>query len=212
MVTKEQAEQIKDYVKQLESHSKIELVPILSARSGNYHEASYKIIILSLVAFILTSTYFILFPSWDGEINHSAIMMSLAIIFFIGTMINFIAPLKKIFISSAAIEEACSTHLNENFIQHEVFNTIDRTGILLQISYYEHDIRLLADSGINKVVYNEIWNELIKDISKSYKEHRNPVKGFKTVIEKLEQISKKHGLDKDHTDTNELDDKLIIKE
>ena len=58
------------------------------------------------------------------------------------------------------------------FVEEELFNTRDRTGILLFISKFEHRIEVLGDVGINEKVSAEDWVEIVDHIRAGIKHGR----------------------------------------
>jgi putative membrane protein len=51
------------------------------------------------------------------------------------------------------------------FMEEEVFNTNERTGILLFVSLFEHRVVVLGDAGINATVEPREWEEVVSVIA-----------------------------------------------
>jgi putative membrane protein len=51
------------------------------------------------------------------------------------------------------------------FLEHELFATRDRTGILVFVAAFERRVRILADSGIAAKVPQEVWDALAADLA-----------------------------------------------
>jgi putative membrane protein len=56
-----------------------------------------------------------------------------------------------------------------SFLEQELHHTSDRTGILILISLFERRVQVLADSGINEVVPEHTWEELVAIITAGLK-------------------------------------------
>ena len=55
------------------------------------------------------------------------------------------------------------------FVDHEVFNNRERTGIVLFISLFERRVEVFGDSGINERVAGEDWADIISEVIKGIK-------------------------------------------
>ena len=96
------------------------------------------------------------------------------------------------------------------FVEEEVFATRDRTGILIFISVFEHRVEVLADKGINAVVADGVWSEVVSMIVRGIKDE-TLTDGLLAGIERCGQILHDHGVDIRTPDPNELPDDLRIK-
>ena len=91
-----------------------------------------------------------------------------------------------------------------------VYNTKDRTGILIFISIMERRVELLADSGINELISPEKWQNIVNNIIKGIRQ--------KEIADHLvESISECGNLLAEHfpiqtDDKNELTDDIEILE
>ena len=96
---------------------------------------------------------------------------------------------------------------NYFFIREEVFNSEERTGIMIFVSMFEHRVIVMADEGINKVVPPHTWNEVVDIIVKGIKT-RDLTDGLIKGIQKCAEILKHHELLITDDDINELPDSL----
>ena len=69
-----------------------------------------------------------------------------------------ISAVKRRFIPSAARRTAVNNRALRYFVQSGVYKTRGQTGILIFVSYFEREIRILADVGINSKVSQDLWN------------------------------------------------------
>jgi putative membrane protein len=59
------------------------------------------------------------------------------------------------------IERAVQLRAEAAFLEEEVFNTRDRTGILVLLALFEHRAVILADEGIHRAVPQDEWQALV---------------------------------------------------
>ena len=91
-----------------------------------------------------------------------------------------------------------------------VYNTKDRTGVLIFISALEHRVELLADKGINEKIPQEKWDSILNHII-------DGITSGQLVKHLSESISECGKLLAEHypiqpEDVNELKDDIVILE
>jgi len=101
-----------------------------------------------------------------------------------------------------AVERACELE----FLEHAVFETRDRNGVLIFLSELERRVAILGDKGIHARVETSGWDELVKHIVDSI--HRGRAcDGVCEVIARLgATLSRDAPIRAD--DTNELDNRV----
>jgi uncharacterized membrane protein len=82
----------------------------------------------------------------------------------------------------------------ETFLEHGLFDTDERTGILLFVSLSEHRIEVLADQGIDARVDAQAWSDVTDHIRRG--------------IERCGRVLEGHGLAGGPDGDNELADRL----
>lgn len=70
--------------------------------------------------------------------------------------------LKRLLISPEELSEEVREKALVSFLEQELHQTRDRTGILILISLFERRVQVLADSGINGKVPENTWDELVR--------------------------------------------------
>jgi putative membrane protein len=90
-----------------------------------------------------------------------------------------------------------------------VFNTKDRTGILIFISFFEHEVIVMADKGINKVVDQKQWDQIVAGLV-SHIRSGKIVEGLEVSIKQCGDLLLEKGFLKTDDDVNELGDELRI--
>jgi putative membrane protein len=95
------------------------------------------------------------------------------------------------------------------FLEEEVFATEQRNGILIFVSIFEHEVVVLADSGIHKVVHQSEWEGIVETITSSIRRGA-PAEGMIRAIEDCGKLLHRHKLTSREQDANELKDDLRI--
>lgn len=92
------------------------------------------------------------------------------------------------------------------FLEEEIFDTRDRTGVLLFVALFEHQIRILADHGIQQRVPEENWQQIASQLTGNLRSGRRG-EAIVDAIEACGNLLVDHGVGRRADDQNELDDK-----
>lgn len=91
------------------------------------------------------------------------------------------------------------------FVDEEIFDTRDRTGVLLFVALFEHRIRILRDRGVEGRVPAAAWDEIAANLALDLRAgRRGPA-----VVEAIEacgDLLAVHGVERRPDDVNELGD------
>lgn len=204
----EQLERIKAAVKKAEDSISGEIVPVFVERSGFYTIANYRGgVLLAALAFVTI----ILF---DRYIPSLAIFDPLLILLIVsaagilgGALTHTLPFLKRALISREHLDQATRKRAETAFLEEEVFNTRQRTGILIFISFFEHEVMVLADRGISKVVEQKEWDGMVQHIIEHVRMGRI-TEGIEDAIRRCGEILHEKGFLKTADDINELKDDL----
>jgi putative membrane protein len=121
----------------------------------------------------------------------------------------FIVPWRKLLVVQAHLDHATQQRAENAFLEEEVFNTRHRTGIMIFISFFEHEVIIMADRGISKVVDQKVWDKLVAGLIAAIRSGKI-VEGLETTIKKCGDILLENGFKKSADDVNELRDDLRI--
>ena len=203
---------IKEAVKKVEEKTSGEIVPYIVKKSDNYNEAPFiASLIIAVISIVVVN---ILSQLWLLPLKFDLLLYSLI---FIGIILITFVPvllcpfLKRTVVSDKKEMKMVNKRASEAFIAEEVFNTKDRTGILIFISQLEHKVEILADSGINQKVKPEEWSGIVKTIITGIKK-KNTAEAIANAIEQCGELLVNAGFTITKDDTNELSDDLRIKD
>lgn len=203
-------DRIKAAVNQAESKISGEIVPVIVGKSGHYTIANYK---GALFAAALAFAAIIVF---DRKVPALAIydplLIFLAILLAGGLgalAAHYIEPLKRILVQESHKNNATRQRAENAFLEEEVFNTRQRTGIMIFISFLEHEVIVMADTGISKVVEQKEWDKIVINLTEHLRRDKI-VEGLEGALQRCGEILLEKGFHKTADDTNELHDNLRI--
>jgi putative membrane protein len=94
-------------------------------------------------------------------------------------------------------------------MQEEVFNTRQRTGILIFVSFFEREVIVIADKGISKVVDQKDWDGIVRFIIEHIRRGKI-VDGIEGAIKRCGELLLEKGFVIAPDDINELGDDLRV--
>lgn len=206
-------ERIKSAVRTAENNISGEIVPVIVDKSGYYPTSNYKcgmvFAAVSFIMVILLDRYFI-DPSHTLYYDPMFIFFVVFVAATIGYMLpNLIQPVQRFFISQKLMDETTRQRAENAFLEEEVFNTRHRTGIMIFISFFEHEVIIMADRGISKVVEQKEWDAMVEDLI-SFIRKDQIIEGIESGIKRCGEILLEKGFKKTLDDVNELRDDLRI--
>jgi putative membrane protein len=204
----EELERIKAAVKQAESKISGEIVPVFVEKSGHYTIANYR------AGIIGATTVFFLIVMFDRYVPSLAVYdpMLIFVLVMLGGLIgalkaNYIPFVKRMMLSQAYMDQSTRKRAESAFLQEEVFNTRLRTGIMIFISFFEHEVIVMADKGINKEVDQKEWDAVVRTIIENVKKDK-VTDGIEKAILRCGEILLEKGFVISPDDVNELKDDL----
>jgi len=162
--TQEQQDKIVAAVKAAEANTSGEIVPMLVTASYDYPQAD---LIggssLALITAALTSWGFGTASIW-WFLPVFIVSMPL-----FQLLIRQLPGLKRKLISNQEMMTEVKEKAMVSFLEHNLHQTRDHTGILILISLFERRVQVLADSGINACVDEKAWDEVVAMITDGLK-------------------------------------------
>jgi putative membrane protein len=207
-------QRIKTAVKDAENNISGEIVPVIVERSGQYMTANYKAGMFGgCVAFILM----IVLDRYIISDYSNTLFYDPVFIFFVvvlgglvgGLLPNFVEGLKRQLVGQVQLDQVTRQRAETAFLEEEVFNTKHRTGIMIFISFFEHEVIVMADRGISKVVEQKQWDKIVSDLVAQIRDGKI-VEGLEAGIKRCGEILLEKGFHKADDDVNELSDDLRI--
>jgi len=203
-------QRIKDAVKEAESKISGEIVPVIVERSGTYAIASYRAAVLfAMLAF----ASIVIIDRYVPELAiYDPLSIFIAVLTFGllgGLLAHYIDPFKRMMLTQLHLDKATRLKAESSFLQEEIFNTRQRTGIMIFLSFFEHEVIIMADKGISKVVEQKEWDSMVQAFIAKIK-MGDTVGGLEACVKKCAQILLEKDFVISSDDVNELKDDLRI--
>jgi putative membrane protein len=210
----EDLQRIKAAVKEAENRISGEIVPVIVERSGIYTIANYK---ASVIAGVFFFVLVIILDRYIIEDATNTLYYDPLFIFGVvvaggalGALLASLSPpAKRWLVSRPYMDDCCRQSAENAFLEEEIFNTRHRTGIMIFISLFEHEVIVMADRGISKVVEQEEWDKIVAHLI-TYIRSGRIVDGVEAAIKRCGEILLEKGFRKSDDDINELRDDLRI--
>ncbi len=208
MFSEQDKKRIAEAVREAEQRTSGEIVPYVVGRSDTYPEAWLRAGLL--LAFLVLFLFALVDMGTDLWLPfgyaESGVLVILA--FGIGALLTAYVPaLKRVFVPGGMLQQRVDERAALAFVDEEVFNTRERTGILIFISLFERRVRILGDSGINALVKQDEWDAIVQLIVDAIR-NGVPAEGMLEAIWKCGELLERSGVEIRPDDVNELDDRV----
>ena len=192
-LNEEDRKKIRDAVEEAEKGTGGEIVTAIIEESDNY--SAREMFFGICIGFI---TYFLLIPArgsleriidsmfWTDSVNLISTLM-IVLSFFcacIAYVLAQIPAIDRLLIGKKAMAEAVRRRAMRHFAESAVYDTVDRTGVLLFISVLERRVELIADKGINKRVEDNLWDGIVSELVRGLREKQ----GADAIVKALKSI------------------------
>ena len=214
LLTENEKEEIGRAVAEAEKRTSGEIVPYLVQQSGSYEKAIWRgatLMAFAAICFVLLVLQF--YGGWGFAWIHSGWGTALIVLCAgcLGALLSAIWPaLKRILAGETIMTSMVHLRAIQAFVDEEVFNTRDRTGILLFVSIFERRIEVMGDAGINKQVLPEDWANVVTSVRNGILSNKL-AEGLVEAIALCGGLLEKSGVSIRPDDTNELPDSIRIR-
>lgn len=217
--SKQDLDQINKTVQQAESKTSGEIATAFIKESYDYaiYELIFAVIcgflyFVVMMFFVYEVETFIKQMFWDYSNNYLLLFYGFST-FLVISIFYFIANISmidRLIVPKKVMKQKVKERAVRHFMESGVYNTRDRTGILIFISFLERRIELIADKGINEKIPQEKWNSIVENIIQGIKSDKVIEKLKESILECGELLEKHFPIKPD--DTNELSDDVTILE
>jgi len=207
-------ERIKTAVKNAEEKISGEIVPVIVDRSSDYNIALYKGSLIGASLTFITVVVLDRFVIKDAvnTLFYDPVFILLVVILggVLGAILPYFSDSVKRMLVARRYQDLVTRQTAENaFLEEEVFNTRQRTGIMIFVSFFEHEVIVMADKGISKIVDQKQWDNIVQNIIAEIKNGK-VVEGLEKGIAQCGEILLEKGFQKRIDDINELRDDLRV--
>jgi len=147
-------------IETVEAASAVEVVVAVRRRSAGYLHAN--LIVGVVIAFAALAT--MLFA--DASFSLLSILVDPFVVGgAAGALVELLPQVKRWLTPLAVRHRMVSRGAHAAFVDRGVHNTIDRSGLLVYISWLEEDVALVADSGLLRALTPEVLHELEEQLT-----------------------------------------------
>jgi putative membrane protein len=210
LFNEENLARIKEAVQSAEKKTSGEIVPYVVEMSDEYERAVWRGASvgggIAILAFLVVYTYTGVWLPFSLPVVLGFVLAA----FGLGMLLtHFIPPLKRALAGRALITKRVAQRAAEAFISEEVFNTRERTGILIFMSVFERRVLVVGDAGVNAHVKQSEWDDVVASIVRGIQQG-NPTDGIVEAIKKCGALLERRGVERRADDTDELRDDLRL--
>jgi putative membrane protein len=206
-------ERIREAVAKAERATSGEIVPYVVVRSGRYEVALWRGAALGTALFAAAGlTAGAAYGGWGLDWIYAAegMLALVALGALAGALVAWWAPVRRRLAGRRRMDESVARRAAQAFVEEEVFDTRDRTGILLFVSLFEHRLLVLGDSGINAKVGPEEWVEVVTLVRDGIRRGA-PTDGLVAAIDRCGELLHRRGVEIRDDDSDELSDRVRLR-
>ncbi len=161
-LTAEERERIRLAVQNAEQRTNAEIVPMIVSRSGLYRDAQHRAglaLALSVLTIFLTTE--LLWLPWGWHASNAAwLVLATILAYGGGVRLGTFVPIIRLLTSADRMQGKVKLKAERAFTQHAIFQTRERTGVLIMVSLLEHQVYVLPDQWLVQRVPMERWSQV----------------------------------------------------
>ena len=212
LFTSEELQQIQQAVQRAEATSGGEIVPVLARQSSFYEAAFWRVgFLFALLTGVILS---VLYLTTDALLLLPPYLWLLIVLVagLLGALLaQWVPSFKRLFINQAVQEARVLDQAKDMFYDHGISFTEQRTGILIYVSFFEHQAVILADIGIDELVPVDTWSTIVNQLTAGLKQGRRAASISEAIIA-CSRLLEDSGVQRAVDDGNELSDEVRFNE
>jgi putative membrane protein len=205
-LTQAEHDALANRIREAEAKTRGEIYCVVARRSDSYHfPAAFMLTAVMLIGSVGFALW--IDRSWY-ELSHLTFVAGQIVAIGAGLLLAWLSPSLRIRLVPHFLRER-RAHDNalKQFVAHNVHTTELRTGILIFVSLAERYAAVIADSGINEVVAQSEWDEIIASLTQAAKQGQL-VAGLGDSIDRSGALLALH-FPGGTNNPNELDDHVV---
>ncbi len=194
-----------------EGRSGGEIVPYVVGQCDDYPEAGWLGALLGVLAAVgLVAAWPVATGTWlppGALVEVTAPVVGAALGFAVAA-----APaVRRRLVAPETLDRRARLRAEAAFVEESVFDTQDRTGVLILLALFEHRAVVLADAGIHARVQPGEWDALVERLAAGARAGR-PAAALIEAIETCGAILARRAVPLREDDTDELPDAVRLRE
>jgi putative membrane protein len=193
--------EIEKEIESLEAVTSGEIVPVIARKSSSYKTVE------AVDAFVLSYIFMFIFYAVHKSLTPTSIVVLTIVAMLVIMLMSQFKFLKRIFVPKILMKHKVHSAAMMSFYRHSVYNTKERTGILIYISLMERMVVVIGDEGIHSKVGDEAWSSVISTIVDGIKK-KKLTHGIVNGVESCRTLLMKH-FPASSDNKNELSNRVI---
>lgn len=194
-----------------ESQTSGEIVPYIVERVIDHDEARWRGATIGALAAALSTGLVETFGNYWGGLGFWWIVLPAVAGAGFGYLLAGIETIERFFIARDHLEREARLRAEAAFLQEAVFETRDRTGVLIFLALFEHQAVILADEGIHQSVPAAEWENLVEELVAGIRAGR-AAEAMCEVIDRCGKLLQHYQVNRRQDDQDELSDAARIRE
>jgi len=211
LFTPDELKRIKEAVETAEAQTNGEIVPVFAKQADFYEVALWRagavfclLAVIVLLAIDFTTNWLHWTPIYFW-------LLTIAAAGFIGAWLTVsIDGLKRLFCGKSLLHEMALRKAELQFLEYGIVNTEQRIGIMIFVSFFEHQVVVLADDGINAVIQEDQWSDVVAHLTAKLREGKK-TEAIVDAIHECAALVMASPIEIEPSE-NEIDDELRIEE
>jgi putative membrane protein len=189
-----------------EAETEAEIVPYVVWRASSGAEEAWQASALGAVIFAAAAAAdWLVAGPWQTHPVPWLVLPAAA-----GAAVGYVAGaysgrLYRLLAGGSLLDERALIRAKSAFVEETVFDTVDRTGILVFVAWQEHRALVFADEGINARVAPEEWQAIVDRLTAAISRGQ-VADGMAAAVRECGQLVKERGGIRKDIDENELAD------
>ena len=208
--SEDEIQRLNAHIRQLEKNTGVELVAAVVGKCDHYPEIPWKAFALgvafSSLALLLQA---MLRPDWLSA--YSALVHTI-IVLGVGTIMALLTATwsgwARCFLDSTRAASEMRQYAQSLFLEHEVFATRNRTGLVLLVGLFERQVVLLTDSGIDARLPSGALQSVIAAMTPDLKQG-NRFRALNRGVDVMEEHLRAAGFEPAADGTDQIPEALI---
>lgn len=199
---------VRDATREAELGTSGELACVVVERSDAYEGARWRAATLGALAGALLTAYgFYAMEAWIPHVFVWPAVLPLLGIAAGWLLAATIPALERELAGAEVMKQRVHGRAAEAFVSEEIFNTRDRTGVLIFISLFERRVEILCDEGIRRMVPAGSWREISGRLAAGIGAGQAGV-ALVEAVKACGRLLEEAGVERAEDDVNELSDEV----
>jgi putative membrane protein len=198
MLTHEEKQELLARVAAFETATGVQLVTTMWPRCDDYPEIPWKSFAAGAAFGTLLVVLALLVPGFGALHALAGLTTGMTLVLVLGAglvsagVAVAVPPYARLFLSAARAEGEVLQTAQALFLEHELFKTSARTGVLMLVAAFEHRVVVLADRGLRAQLPAGALDEVVAAMTEPARSGAWPA-AFAAGIGKLEDIVRARG-------------------